>query len=142
MIWKTAITLNDLNNRSLNTAASHLGIVFSEIGDDFLAATMPVNNHTMQPLGLLHGGISVALAETVGSSAANYCIDQEKYYCVGLDINANHMKPAKTGIVTAVAKPLHLGRSTQVWEIKIVNDNQMLVCISRLTMAVITKKQL
>lgn len=142
MIWKTAITLNDLNNRSLNTAASHLGIVFSEIGDDFLAATMPVSNHTMQPLGLLHGGISVALAETVGSSAANYCIDQEKHYCVGLDINANHMKPAKTGIVTAVAKPLHLGRSTQVWEIKIVNDNQMLVCISRLTMAVITKKQL
>ena len=94
----------------------------------------------MQPLGLLHGGISVALAETVGSSAANYCIDQEKYYCVGLDINANHMKSAKTGIVTAVAKPLHLGRSTQVWEIKIVNDNQMLVCISRLTIAVITKK--
>lgn len=140
MIWKTAITLNDLNNRSLNTAASHLGIVFSEIGDDFLAATMPVSNHTMQPLGLLHGGISVALAETVGSSAANYCIDQEKYYCVGLDINANHMKSAKTGIVTAVAKPLHLGRSTQVWEIKIVNDNQMLVCISRLTIAVITKK--
>ena len=140
MIWKTAITLNDLNNRSLNTAASHLGIVFSEIGDDFLAATMPVSNHTMQPLGLLHGGISVALAETVGSSAANYCIDQEKYYCVGLDINANHMRSAKTGIVTAVAKPLHLGRSTQVWEIKIVNDNQMLVCISRLTMAVITKK--
>jgi 1,4-dihydroxy-2-naphthoyl-CoA hydrolase len=140
MIWKTAITLNDLNNRSLNTAASHLGIVFSEIGDDFLVATMPVNNHTMQPLGLLHGGISVALAETVGSSAANYCIDQEKYYCVGLDINANHMRSAKTGIVTAVAKPLHLGRSTQVWEIKIVNDNQMLVCISRLTMAVITKK--
>ncbi len=140
MIWKTAITLNDLNNRSLNTAASHLGIVFSEIGDDFLAATMPVNNHTMQPLGLLHGGISVALAETVGSSAANYCIDQEKYYCVGLDINANHMRSAKTGIVTAVAKPLHLGRSTQVWEIKIVNDNQMLVCISRLTIAVITKK--
>lgn len=140
MIWKTAITLNDLNNRSLNTAASHLGIVFSEIGDDFLAATMPVSNHTMQPLGLLHGGISVALAETVGSSAANYCIDQEKHYCVGLDINANHMKSAKTGIVTAVAKPLHLGRSTQVWEIKIVNDNQMLVCISRLTIAVITKK--
>lgn len=139
MIWQTPITIDDLNQRSENTAASHLGILFSEIGDDFLAATMPINNKTMQPLGLLHGGISAALAETVGSSAANYCIDQTKQYCVGLDINANHIRAIKGGLVTAIAKPLHLGRSTQVWEIKITSEDNKLACISRLTMAVITK---
>ena len=139
MIWQTPITIDDLNQRSENTAASHLGILFSEIGDDFLAATMPINNNTMQPLGLLHGGISAALAETVGSSAANYCIDQAKQYCVGLDINANHIRAVKGGLVTAIAKPLHLGRSTQVWEIKIISEDHKLICISRLTMAVITK---
>lgn len=140
MIWKNPITLDNLNQRSENTAASHLGIVFSEIGDDFLAATMPINNKTMQPLGLLHGGISAALSETVGSSAANYCVDQVKEYCVGLDINANHIRAVKMGLVTAIAKPLHLGRSTQVWEIKITSEDHKLICISRLTMAVIAKK--
>lgn len=140
MIWKTPITLESLNKRSENTAASHLDIVFSEVGDDFLTATMPINNKTVQPLGLLHGGISAALAETVGSSAANYSVDQNKQYCVGLDINANHIRAVKSGFVSATAKALHLGSSTQVWEIRITDETNKLICIARLTMAVIIRK--
>jgi len=133
------ITLDDINLRSANTAASHLDIKFTEVGTDCLVATMPIGCKSVQPLGLLHGGISVALAETVASSAANYCVDQQEFYCVGLDINANHIKSVSKGMVTATARPLHLGRKTHVWEIKINDDSDSLVCISRLTVAVISR---
>ena len=109
------------------------------MGDDYVKATLPVDQRTQQPLGLLNGGVSVALAETVASSAANYCVDQSVCYCVGLDINANHLRPAVSGLVTATAKPIHLGNKTQVWEIKIENDAGKLVCISRMTMAVVIR---
>ncbi|MEE3003310.1 MAG: hotdog fold thioesterase [Pseudomonadota bacterium] len=141
MIWKMKISLRDVNERSKNTAAEHLGIKFTEFGNDFLTATMPIDNKSLQPLGLLHGGISVALAETVGSSAANYCVDQNKYYCVGLDINANHIRSVKSGYVRAKASPIHLGKSTHVWQIEIKDMEENMICISRLTMAVISRKK-
>jgi 1,4-dihydroxy-2-naphthoyl-CoA hydrolase len=138
-IWKMPITLELLNERSKNTFAQYVGIEFTEIGDDYVKATLPVDHRTKQPLGLLNGGVSAALAETVASSAANYCVDQSVAYCVGLDINANHVRPAVSGFVTAITKPLHLGNKTQVWEIKINNDAGKLVCISRMTMAVVQR---
>src|SRR3989338_80667 len=136
-IWKMPITLELLKTRSANTFVDFIGIEFTEIGDDYLKATMPVDHRTKQPLGLLNGGVSAALAESVASTAANYCVDQSICYCVGLEINANHLRPETDGFVTATAKPLHLGAKTQVWEIKIVNDQDKLVCISRMTMAVV-----
>jgi len=119
---------------------SHLGIEFTEIGDDSITAKMPVDHRTHQPLGLLHGGASVALAETLGSVAASCCLDLNTQYCVGLDINANHTKSVKTGYVFGTTKPLHVGKKTHVWEIRIVNDANELVCISRITMAIIDKR--
>lgn len=116
---------------------SHIGIEVTEIGDDFLKGRMPVDERTKQPAGILHGGASVALAETLGSMAANLCIDTEKYYCVGLDINSNHIRIMKEGYVYGVAKPLHLGQKTQVWEIKITDEKDRLVNVSRLTMAIV-----
>jgi 1,4-dihydroxy-2-naphthoyl-CoA hydrolase len=118
----------------------HLGIEFTRIGDDFIEAKMPVDHRTHQPMGLLHGGASVVLAETLGSVAATCCIDSSKQYCVGLDINANHIKSIREGFVTGITKPIHVGKKTQVWEIRITNEQQELVCISRITMAVIDKK--
>ena len=138
-IWTMPINFDLLQERSKNTFVEFIDIKFTEIGDDFLSATMPVNNTTKQPLGFLNGGVSVALAESVASTAANYCVDQSICYCVGLDINANHLRPATKGLVTAVAKPIHLGNKTQVWEIKISNDENKLVCISRMTMAVVLR---
>src|SRR3990167_9767458 len=138
-IWKMPINCPLLSERSKNTFAEFIGIEFTEVGDDYLKATLPVDYRTKQPLGLLNGGVSVALAETVASSAANYCVDQSVCYCVGLDINANHLRPAVSGLVTATAKPIHLGNKTQVWEIKIENDAGKLVCISRMTMAVVIR---
>jgi 1,4-dihydroxy-2-naphthoyl-CoA hydrolase len=139
MIWKMPITLDDINNRSKNTAAMHLGIKFTEFGSDYLVATLPITEKVIQPLGLLHGGISVALAETVASSAANYCVDQNYYYCVGLEINANHIKAVTSGFISAKASPIHIGRSTHVWQIEIKNDLDKICCISRITMAVISR---
>jgi len=136
-IWKMPITHELLVERAKNTFVEYIGIQFSEIGDDYLKATMPVDHRTKQPLGFLNGGVSAALAESVASTAANYCVDQSKCYCVGLEINANHLRPATSGLVTAVAKSLHLGDKTQVWEIKITNEKNKLVCISRMTMAVV-----
>ncbi len=137
-IWITAISIEEINKRARNTLSSHLDIEFINVGDDFLTATMPVNQKTCQPMGILHGGATTALAETVGSAAANYCIDQSQKACVGLDINANHLRPVRIGsTVTAIAKPLHLGKTTQVWEIKVYNDSKELVCISRLTLAIV-----
>ena len=118
----------------------HLGITLTEVGEDFLKGTMPVDHRTVQPMGILHGGASVALAETLGSLAANYAVDNQKKYCVGLDINANHVRAASKGDVTGIAKPLHLGSTTQVWSIEITDEEDRLVCISRLTMAVLDRK--
>jgi len=118
----------------------HLGIVFTKIGEDSIEATMPVDHRTHQPMGLLHGGASVVLAETLGSVAATCCVDMSKQYCVGLDINANHIKSVREGFVTGITRPIHIGKRTQVWEIKISNEQNELVCISRITMAVIDRK--
>ncbi|WP_243442625.1 hotdog fold thioesterase [Sandarakinorhabdus sp. AAP62] len=120
-----------------NSLAAHLGIVITAIGDDSITATMPVDARTVQPHGRLHGGASVALAETVGSLAANLTLDPVQQIAVGLDINANHIRPVKQGLVIATARPEALGRTTQVWSIRIVDEQDRLVCISRLTMAVI-----
>lgn len=118
----------------------HIGIEFTEIGEDYVKATMPVDHRTVQPLRLLHGGASVVLAETLGSVAATMTVDPNEKYCVGLEINANHIKSVKSGFVEGIAKPLHVGKKTQVWEIKITNEDQQLVCVSRITMAVIDRK--
>src|SRR3989344_6943301 len=132
-IWKMPINHELLKSRSANTFVEFIGIEFIEFGDDYLKARLPVDHRTKQPLGFLNGGVSAALAESVASTAANYCVDQSVCYCVGLEINANHLRPAVSGIVTATAKPLHLGNKTQVWEIKIENEAGKLVCVSRMT---------
>ncbi|MEP3386662.1 MAG: hotdog fold thioesterase [Reichenbachiella sp.] len=118
----------------------HIGIEFTEIGEDYVKATMPVDSRTVQPFRMLHGGASVVLAETLGSIAATMTVDPNDKYCVGLDINANHIKSVKSGLVEGTARPLHVGKKTQVWEIKITNKDNQLVCVSRITMAVIDKK--
>lgn len=134
-IWKKPIDLETLNKTSKNTLIEHLGIVYSDLGDDYISATMPVCSFTHQPLGMLHGGASVVLAETLGSVAANFCVP-EGSYCVGLDINANHVRSMRSGQVIGTAKPIHLGVSTQVWQINITDERDRLVCSSRLTIAV------
>jgi 1,4-dihydroxy-2-naphthoyl-CoA hydrolase len=138
-IFKEGITLEELNRQSRNTMVEHIGIEFTAIGPDFLEAKMPVDARTHQPFGLLHGGASVALAETLGSMAAACCIDLSRQFCVGLDINANHVKGATSGYVKGITKPVHIGKKTQVWEIRITNERDELVCISRITMAVLDK---
>jgi len=138
--FKPGIKIENLTKFSANTMVSHLGIEFTEIGDDSITAKMPVDHRTHQPLGLLHGGASVALAETLGSVAASCCLDLNTQYCVGLDINANHIKSVKTGYVFGTTKPLHVGKKTHVWEIRIMNEVNELVCISRITMAIIDKR--
>lgn len=140
-IWKTAVDLAQITQRSTGTAVSNLGIEFTGFGDDWLAARMPVDHRTIQPMGILHGGASVLLAETLGSVASNLCVDTSTHYCVGLDINANHIRPAAEGYVTGEARPIHLGRSTHVWEIRIVDSASRLTCISRLTMSVLPRNQ-
>ena len=138
-IWFKPVTIGDIKDLSKNTLSEVLGIELAEIGPDFLAATMPVDNRTKQPAGILHGGASVALAETLGSVAATLCIDRELYYNVGLDINANHIRSVKEGVVKGIAKPIHIGKSTHVWEIRITDAEEKLVCISRLTVAILKK---
>jgi len=132
------ITLEALNKRLENTLATHLGMEVTEFGEDYLVMKMPVDSRTIQPLGLLNGGASMALAETVGSLAANLSVSDDMA-CVGLDINGNHIKSAKSGYVHGKAMALHIGGRTHVWEIRIVDDNQHLICISRLTVAVINR---
>jgi 1,4-dihydroxy-2-naphthoyl-CoA hydrolase len=139
MIWTIPIQVAEINNRCRHTLCDHLGIVFTEVGDDYLIATMPVDQRTIQPMGILHGGASCALAETVGSAAANYCIDGATKVAVGLDININHIRPVRSGLIAATAKALHLGKTTQVWEIKIYNEAKQLISAARLTMAIIAK---
>ena len=138
-IWYKSINLEELELRNKNTMSEYLGIEFIEIGDDFIIAKMPVDHRTKQPVGIMHGGASCVLAETVGSIAANYCVDLTKYYCVGLDINTNHIRSIREGFVYATAKPFHIGRSTQVWGIDIVNDKQQMISVNRLTMTVLAR---
>ena len=137
-IWHQHPSLTQLNSAK-HTLVEHLGIEFIERGDDYLKARMPVDHRTVQPMGLLHGGASVALAETLGSSGAYLCVDPAKYVVVGLEINANHVRAVRDGWVTGTARPLHRGKTTQLWEIRITDAADKLVCISRLTMAVLDK---
>jgi 1,4-dihydroxy-2-naphthoyl-CoA hydrolase len=136
-IWHGEPSLAFANERSAGSVISHLGIEFTEVGDDHLTARMPVDARTLQPAGVLHGGASVTLAETLASWAATFVVDPERAYCVGMEINANHLRPVMAGSVTGVARPIALGRRTQVWEIRITDDADKLVCISRCTMAVV-----
>ncbi len=138
-IWKKEISLSILNASSKATLMEHLNIQYTDITNDSISATMPVCAITHQPLGMLHGGASVVLAESLGSIAANFAVD-ENSYCVGLDINANHIRAMRKGQVTGTAKPLHLGISTQVWQINMVDELKRLICTSRLTIAVKTQK--
>ena len=137
MAFRAPVSLDDLNRLSRDTLIEHLGIVFTAAGEDWLQATMPVDARTHQPYGLLHGGASVVLAETLGSSAGNLCVDTAQQMCIGLEINANHLRAARSGQVTGTARALHVGRTTQVWEIRIENDAGKPVCVSRLTLAVV-----
>ncbi len=139
-IWKQTISIDDVNHQSKGTIGEYLGIEWLEIGADFVKAKMPVDHRTRQPMGLLHGGASVVLAESLGSMAANLCLDISKEYAVGLDINSNHLRGIREGFVFGIAKPIHLGGKTQVWEIKIYDEKDKLVNISRLTMAVLSYK--
>lgn len=139
-IWFKDYSLDAINQRSKNTMAEFLDIKFTKINDDSLVAQMPVTDKVKQPAGIVHGGANVVLAETIASTAANICVDLEKFYCVGLEINANHIKSVTKGIVEGIARPLHIGRSTHVWEIKIYNSAKELTCVSRMTAQVITRK--
>jgi 1,4-dihydroxy-2-naphthoyl-CoA hydrolase len=138
-IWFKPITLADARRTfgGGHDLAHHLGIELTAIGTDFLSGSMPVDQRTRQPFGLLHGGASVALAETLGSMAANFCVDTTKAYCVGQEINANHVRSARSGHVTGTARPIHLGSRSHVWDIRIEDEAGQLTCVSRLTMAVI-----
>ena len=137
-LFRRHATIEQLNALSEGTAMRPLGIVFTELGDDFVRATMPVDARTRQPYGLLHGGASVLLAETLGSTAGGLCVDEDQGV-VGIEINANHLAGVRDGTVTGTARPLHVGRSTQVWEIRIEDDRGRLACISRLTLAVVAR---
>ena len=139
-IWFSDVKLEHIVHRGAGTLVDHLEIKFTEVGPDYLRATMPVDNRTRQIMGVLHGGASAALAETIGSFAANMCVDTSRYMCVGQEINANHLRPVPGGLVTATARPFHIGTRSQVWHIEIHDDRQRLVCVSRLTMAVVEQR--
>lgn len=136
-IWFGSPTVEDANSRRAGTMIEHLDIEFVELTDDMLAARMPVDARTRQPAGVLHGGASVVLAETLASWAATFAVDRDKFHCVGMEINANHLRPVPDGFVRGEARPIQIGRTTQVWEIRITNDEGKLACISRCTMAVL-----
>ena len=141
MIWfNKSLTVAHFADMGKGNLEEHLGMEFTEIGPDFIKGTMPVDHRTKQPYGLLHGGASVALAETLGSVGAAMVVDHSEYICVGQEINANHLRSVRSGIVTGTAKPIHIGSSSQVWEIKIHDERDHLVCISRLTVAVLKRK--
>jgi 1,4-dihydroxy-2-naphthoyl-CoA hydrolase len=139
-IWRVPVTTEILNKRNEGSLADFFGIVFTEVGDDFLIARMPVTSRHLQPEGIMHGGVSCVLAETVGSVGANYCVDSDEKYCVGLDINTNHITPIKAGDIIALGKPFHLGRSTQVWSIEIRDEKSKLISVTRLTLMNIDKR--
>ena len=139
-IWFSVIKLDELNQRSANTLADLLNIKFTAINDDSLTAIMPADARSKQPLSIVHGGANVVLAETVASTAANYVVDPEKHYCVGLEINANHLRSVREGLITAVTRPIHLGRTTQVWHIDLFTAEGKLSCVSRMTAAILSKQ--
>jgi 1,4-dihydroxy-2-naphthoyl-CoA hydrolase len=140
-IWfNKQLSIEQLNGNGKESMSEFLGIEWVELGDNFLSARMPVDHRTKQPYGLLHGGASCVLSETVGSLASAMVIDPSSFQCVGLEINANHIRSATDGYVTAIASPLHLGKATHVWDVKIYDENQKLICISRLTVAIIEKR--
>lgn len=138
-IWFGQPTVEQLNGSGADTMVSHLGIVFTAVGDDTVTATMPVDQRTRQPYGLLHGGASVALAETLGSVAASLVVDASRFQVVGLEINANHVRGVRAGLVTGTVSPLHLGRSTHVWQTMVHDEKGRLVCVSRLTIKVLER---
>jgi uncharacterized protein (TIGR00369 family) len=138
-IWKKEISPAILSKNQINTASEHLGLEFLEVGDDFIRARVPVDERTRQPYGILHGGVSVVLAETIGSCGAHYSCPLD-HRAVGLDINANHLKSAASGWVTGTARPVHIGKSTQVWQIDMHNDAGELTCVSRITMAILSPR--
>ena len=141
MIWfDKTLTVEKLKPLGLNTMATYIGIEWVEVGENFIKAKMPVDQRTNQPYGLLHGGASCVLAETLGSVASAMAIDHSKFYCVGIEINANHIRGVREGYVTGVVQPLHLGSTTHVWDIKIYDEKEKLVCVSRLTVAVLIRK--
>ncbi len=139
MIWFREYDVSEINGRPKNHIGALLEIEFMEIGEDFITARMPVNERTHQPYGILHGGASVVLAETLGSVASSMVSDWDKYIGVGLEVNANHLRPVKSGYVTGVCKSIHIGGKTHVWDIKIYNDKGKMNCISRLTVAIVPK---
>jgi 1,4-dihydroxy-2-naphthoyl-CoA hydrolase len=141
-IWKTDINLGKISERCRNTMIDYIGIELVEIGDDYLKGRMPVDHRTKQRAGILHGGASAALAETLGSIASSLCVDTEKKMIVGLEINANHIRPVKDGYVTGITRPIHIGNSTQIWDIRIYDSGERLVCVSRLTVANIDKDKI
>lgn len=140
-IWfNKELSVDQLKGFTPDTMAHYLGLEWVDVGPDFLKAKMPVDHRTKQPYGLLHGGASCVLAETVGSVASALVVDHSIFYCVGLEINANHVRSAREGYVTGVARPLHLGSSTHVWDIRIYDEKEKLVCVSRLTVAILPRK--
>ena len=140
-IWfNKALSLPDIQPLGRGTMGEQLGMEWVAVGDDYMKMKMPVDKRTIQPYGLLHGGASCALAETVGSVASHFIIDPDKFICVGLEINANHIRSVKEGFVTGIASPLHLGNTTHVWDIKIYDEREKLICVSRLTVAIILRK--
>jgi 1,4-dihydroxy-2-naphthoyl-CoA hydrolase len=136
-IWFDGFPLDYANERAKDSLIAHLGIEMIEAGDDYLKARMPVDQRTKQPAGVLHGGASVTLAETLASWGAAFAVDRSKHHCVGIEINANHLRPASSGFVTGIARPIQLGKSLHVWEVRISDHKDKLVCISRVTMAVL-----
>jgi 1,4-dihydroxy-2-naphthoyl-CoA hydrolase len=138
-IWYKEYTINEIGFLAKNNMLEHLGIELTAIESDFISGKMPVDHRTVQPMNILHGGASVALAESLGSIGSYLTVDPEKYHCVGMEINANHLRPVSDGYVFATAKPLHLGKTTQVWAIDITNEAGKLVCVSRITMAVVVR---
>jgi len=141
MVWfNKQIQLKDILSLGKGTMGEYIGIEWTEIGPDYLKAKMPVDHRTIQPYGLLHGGASAVLAETIGSVGSALVVDQDQFYCVGLEINANHIRSAREGFVTGKGVPLHLGKTTHVWDIKIIDEKEKLICVSRLTVAIIPKK--
>ena len=134
------LTIEKLIPLGSGTMSEYLGIEWTELGDNFIKAKMPVDHRTTQPYGFLHGGASCVLAETLGSVASAMVIDEAKFYVVGIEINANHIRSAKSGFVTGIVLPIHIGSSTHVWDIRIIDQNERLICISRLTVAVLNKK--
>ena len=139
-IWHRRPTLAGLQAMARGNAIEHLGIEFMEVGDDWISARMPVDARTIQPYGLLHGGVSVVLAETLGSAAAHHCVDDNAFLTVGIQISANHVRGVREGLVHGIARALHLGRTTHLWEIRIANDAGQLVCASNLTVSVVPRQ--